>query len=368
MPYEVEGDCNLSPEFLFRVIGSPLGGEPYVPESEQVDPYFDLAFENRVGLLFLERCVDLGVVLSPRMRANYDRLVERRRKTEEVMVRLAEALDHVARGEWVLFKSIKPFPSTPNDTDWFPFDRRLHDKLCVHLLGSGFRLLEKAPLQTTLIDARGIGLTHRDKRGGIYYIDCYQIPATDYFVYLDPKKMRKHLTHRQVAGHQLPALASVAELAAIMFHNVFPEKTYTIESFYLLLHYLAEIDGEGQMEKFIGTIRENSMEHPASANLAVTAALHQRHFCMVPGVLGKLLEVFPSARSEGRNLEACAFRLPYDFSAGCFWRTFAEKLRDPVSLRSVFVQAFHMLSPIFFYDVMQTIWKRTRKGGIYKQM
>ncbi len=32
------------------------------------------------------------------------------------------------------------------------------------------------------------------------------------------------------------------------------------------------------------------------------------------------------------------------------------------------VQAAHMLNPLFFADVVQIIWRRTRKGGVYEQM
>lgn len=353
---------------VFSTIGSPLIGGGVLPETEAIDDCFDFAFENRIGLLFLQRCIDMGVSLSPTAKAHYDRLDERRQQTEAVMVRLSEILQKKIPDEWVLFKSVKPFPSTPNDTDWFPFDIKRHGELVDYLLSLGFTFLEKAPMQTTLIANEGVGIAHSDKRGGVYYIDCYQAPSADHFIYLDPGKMRRHFMYREVNGTPLPALAASGELTAILFHNIFPEKTYSIESFFLTLHYLAEIEKAGQLDDFVSTVKENFVERAVSANLAITAVLHNRYFGSVPPFLETLLATFPSAVEEGKLFEEMNCKLPYNFSNGCFWRTFWEKLRDPLSLRSAFVQALHMLNPIFFYDVVTIIWKRTRKGGIYKQM
>ena len=355
-------------ELLITTIGAPASNVRVRPTPEQVDELFDLAFENRVGLLFLERCRELGVALSPAARENHARLSERRDLTERMMIRLSDVLQDVARDRWVLFKSVKPFPSTPNDTDWFPFDRREHPALVRRLLESGFSFLERAPLQTTLIEDSGAGLVHSDKRGGIYYIDCYQAPSADYFIYLDPEKMRRHFTYREVQGHMLPALDACAELIAIMIHNVFPEKTFSMESWFLVLHYVAEIEEKGKIDDFVEAVRENFVERAVSANVALAVALHRHFFGNCPDTLSKLLDEFPLAVAEDRLLEQSGYLLPYNFSNRCFWGSFLEKLRDPVSLRSAGMQALHMLNPVFFADVMRIIWKRTRRGGIYRQM
>jgi len=361
-------NSRLPEQVLFEVLGSPFTDQRRSPTEKEADEYFDIAFENRVALWFLERCREEGVPLSEAAACNHAHLEERRIKTEAVVARLAKVLNEAAPGKWVLFKSIKPFPSTPNDTDWFPFSRKDHQRLVNHLLENGYVFLEKAPLQTTLIDEGGLGVTDSDKRGGVYYIDCYQIPGADYFVYLDPSKLKRHLVGKQVAGEVVPALDAAAELTAIVFHNVFPERTYSVESFYLILHYIYDLVRSGGVEDFSKTVRENHIERAVSANLSVTEALHKKHFNSVPAVLSQLLEEFPQERMEGSLVGSAGFGLPYNFSVACFWRTFLGKLRDPVSLRSAFVQLAHMLNPVFFADVMLLVWRRTRPGGVYKQM
>lgn len=53
----------------------------------------------------------------------------------------------------------------------------------------GFKWTETAP-QTTLIEEGGTGLTDTTKKCGVYYIDRYVAPPTDYFIYLGPRRMR----------------------------------------------------------------------------------------------------------------------------------------------------------------------------------
>ena len=355
---------------MFHVIGSPFVENPDItlPTKSEIDDLFEFSFENRVGLLFLQKCVDLGAELSLAGQENYRRLDQRRSDTEDVLVKLTKILDAIHKDNWALFKTVKPFPSTPNDTDWFPFDEEDHPKLCEHLLRSGFSFLEEAPLQTTLIDDSGVGAADSDKRGGVWYIDCYRAPGADYFKYLDPSKMKRHLIRTEVKGEMLPNLASPAELTAICYHNVFPERTYSVESFYLILHYLKDMYDRDLIDEFIRTVHENCVPRSVSANLAVTRALHRHHFGFVPKILDDLLVTFCKAVSEENTLAEDNYFLPYNFTNSCFWLCFAEKLKDPISFKSIFVQAFHMANPVFAWGVLKIIWKRTRRGAIYKQM
>lgn len=360
---------NNQQDMLFKVIGSPFFNKDKItlPTPEEVDDVFDFSFENRVALLFLQRYAELGGVLSDVGKHNLEKLQNRRRDTDAILVKVTDILNQKYSDEWVFFKTLKPFPSTPNDTDWFPFDVSKHKEMCQHMLDNGFTFLEEAPLQTTLIDDSGVGIADSDKRGGVWYIDCYKEPGADYFIYLDPKKMRKHLYYENVGDKNLPNLKAAAELSAICFHNVFPERTYSIETFYLVLHYLSVIESTDDKENFIATVKENHIERAVSANLAITQALHEEYFGCKAEFLGSVLDEFPEEINEGDNYRESG-NLPYNFSKSCFWRCFFQKLKDPISFRSLFVQFYHMLNPVFLWGVIKILKQRMSKGGTYKQM
>jgi len=356
-------------DMLFKVIGSPFVNNEDItlPTPEEVDELFDFSFENRVALLFLLTYVELGGKLTETGQHNLKKLQNRRIDTDAILIKVTDILDQKYAGEWVFFKTLKPFPSTPNDTDWFPFDVSKHGEMCQHLLDNGFTFLEQAPLQTTLIDDSGVGVADSDKRGGVWYIDCYREPGADYFIYLDPKKMRKHLYYEDVGDKKLPNLKASAELSAICFHNVFPERTYSIETFYLVLHYLNVIETTGDQANFIATVKENHIERAVSANLAITQSLHEEYFGSKAEFLESILNEFSEEIREGVNYSENGV-LPYNFSKLCFWRCFFQKLKDPISFRSLFVQFYHMLNPVFLWGVIKILKQRMSKGGTYKQM
>ena len=70
----------------------------------------------------------------------------------------------------------------------------------------------------------------------------------------------------------------------------------------------------------------------------------------------KLLKEFPQESGEKERFNQTQ-NLPYDFSKLCFWRCFFQKLKDPISFRSLFVQFYHMLNPVFFWGVVRILIK-----------
>lgn len=353
---------------IFQTVGWPIGTGQAVPSREDLEEITEFAFKSRVGLLFLDECLKRGVALGPKAIELHASLMERRRETDRVVAKLARRLDEAAPGEWTLFKSIKPFASTPNDTDWFPFDAKRHKALCEHLCapGGGFKWMETAPLQTTLIEEGGEGVVDTTKKGGVYYIDCYISPSTDYFVYLDPRRMRGMTEIADVAGYPVPVLQPHAELTAILFHNVFPEKSFTIESYYLVKCYLDLMEERGTLDEFVDVCREQKVEYASAVNLYLVQQIDRAQFHLVDMRITRLLEGLGRSKTivPGFN-PAGAF--PYEFPASVFWRAFLSKQRDRTSFVSTLNQFFHMLNPIFLADVIRIVWRRTVKGGVYEQ-
>lgn len=352
---------------LFRTIGSKPGTGDLIPTSDQLEEMTEYAFKSRIGLLFLDECLRKGVAMGPEAEELHQSLTARRLATDEVVVRLTKKLDEVARGEWVLFKSIKPFASTPNDTDWFPLDPARHQELCDHLQRDGdFKLLEVAPRQTTLIETGGVGITDTTKKGGVYYIDCYVYPSTDYFIYLDPRMLRAHVRETQVNGHPIPILSPHAELAAIMFHNVFPERSFTPESYYLIKDYLDQIESSESLQAFVDVCREQKVEYAAATNLALTRDIDRELFGKEDPRIVSLMRLLGHA-----DLSISGFhpggKYPYQVPNKNFWWAFVSKQRDRTSRRSTYVQLAHMLNPVFLIDVLKVIWRRSVKGGVYEQ-
>ena len=116
-------------QILFRTIGSPPGTGDMTPSSDQLEAMTEYAFKSRSACSSwtsaCERESSWGRRLATPPVTDSTTTGDRRGRCAA-----GEAsLDEVAEGEWVLFKSIKPFAATPNDTDWFPFDPARHEEL-----------------------------------------------------------------------------------------------------------------------------------------------------------------------------------------------------------------------------------------------
>ena len=92
-------------------------------------------------------------------------------------------------------------------------------------------------MQITICDPNGKGKTGKGKKGGTYYIDLYSEISTDYFSYLNKRKLIDHITTINLDGTYVKTLTKEIELSIIMFHNVFPERTFQLEHFYIPLYY-----------------------------------------------------------------------------------------------------------------------------------
>jgi hypothetical protein len=364
----VKKQTESATELILRALVDPEWAKSLEDLSASaVDNAADAAFRGRVGLPFLECCERDGVELGPHSRDLLVALRQRRRATDDVMATLAELLDQVAPGRWAFFKSIKPFSTTPNDTDWILFDQERHAEVCDYLIDSGeFSLLERAPLQTTLIHRSGMGIADSNKTGGVFYIDCYKLPATDYFVYLDPKVLAEFVESFELNGRTVPTLSAAAELCALSFHNVFPERSFSIEAYLATRSYFRQIADTGAADELAEVARRLHVELALAIHLKLTCSIEQALFGSAPRDLLDFLSQLPVEIPAMSHFDPLG-NYPYAIPNRLFWRTFVDKLQDPVARRSLRTQALHMLNPVFLIDMLGVLYRRTRGDGLYTQ-
>ena len=233
------------------------------------------------------------------------------------------------------------------------------------LLREGYLFHEWAPMQRTIVDPRGVGHIGVGKKGGTYYVDFYREVATDYFAYLNKHRLRPFLVDGVVRGVPVKLLRAEPELAIILFHSVFPERTYQLEHFFLALHHIAQ-DGFDR-ELFVEFARANGMTRALGESLAITHELHMEAFGGDAPALTECRTRLARPTREGSRFVRGGFITPHMFSVDTFFASFAEKLKDPYSLRSLGVQALRMLDPRFFVDVMGSLRARLGEKGVYHQ-
>ena len=352
-----------STDILINICGSPFVEEQNhsFSDSELLKAY-EVAFPDRVALLYLTKHRKDG--WDARLEDKYQALHQRRLMTIKVVASLAETMNSFYSENYVIFKSVKPYPATPNDTDvLFLGEKKQYEKAYRFLLNQGYKFHEWAPQQRTLYDPRGEGKIGQGKKGGTYYIDFYEEISTDYYAYLNKKALIPYIIKQEINGIPVNLLRPEPELAIVLFHNVFPERTYQLEHFYLPLYYLS--NPEFDKELFISFVRRQNLEEAVKVNLTFCSYLHQKYFNFVPEPITYLLNQLGTSNKELQRFIEHGAKTPYMFSPRQFFKTFFHKSLDSYALKSLFIQSFKMLNPIFLLDVMKSLKNRLSQEGTY---
>ncbi len=349
---------------LIQIIGTPFAKplDNLDLSDEHLKKLFKLSFENRVELLFLEALSRLEKIKG--FEEQYKKLRERHEMTLSVISKAGTLLGN-SNVPYVVFKSIKPYPATPNDTDILCLGNKGDYKRGLDtFLRNGYKEHGIAPLQINIYDPRGEGKIGPGKKGGTYYIDFYQDIVTDYFVYVNKMKLIPFVREQKVDGVEIKVLAPEPELAIVMYHNVFPEKTFHLEHFYLPLYRFS--DPSFDINRFSRFVEENQLKVAVRANLSLIEVLHKTAFGTVPTPVSVLLEQWGREKAETREINRNGINVPYYFTPALFWKAFLSKLLDRRSIRSVFNQGLHMLNPKFFANVIKIVLRRTLGYERYK--
>ena len=314
-----------------------------------------------IGLLYLLKLKKLERL--DKLISEYEKLDFRARETMVTAARAGKILNDAAI-DYVIFKTIRPYPATPNDVDIVCLDGKSGYKQAIQsFYDAGYFTFDKfAPLQVQFSDPRGKGVATWDKKGGTFYVDLYRMPGADYFVYLDPRKLREQIVLTNLGGCEVKILRPEVELASILMHSVFPESTFPIEIFYTISYCLSHFDTE-QIDRFIGFADNNCLNFPVRICLSLASFIHAEAFGYTPPVMTQITEeVGGEYQREISSFYANDMKAPYKYLAASFFLTFLNKLRDPTSLKSLGVQGFHMLNPVFMKDALSSLYKKVTAG------
>jgi hypothetical protein len=284
--------------------------------------------------------------------------------TLKVLLDLANNLNVWDQTGYSIFKSIKPYPAIPNDTDVIIFGgKKKFESALAYLYKCGYIFHEWAPMQTTLYDPRGKGKIGKGKKGGTYYIDVYSEISTDYFLYINKKSLFPYIESLKLNGTIIRNVRKEVELAIILFHNVFPERTFQLEHFYMPLYFLK--DSNFNINILIKFAEEQKLAYAIAANLTIVEYIHNKVFGFAPEKISQLLDKWRRNEFELDRFKKMGEETPYMFSPITFWMTFLHKIKDNAALKSLFVQGLHMLNPVFFIDVIKSLKNRFSEKGTY---
>jgi hypothetical protein len=191
----------------------------------------------------------------------------------------------------------------------------------------------------------------------------YEEISTDYFAYLNKKKLIPYIEEKKIDKVSVNLLRPEPELAIILFHSVFPERTYQMEHFYLLLYYVKKDDFD--LKLFVDFSKSNKLDYAISTQITLLRYWHKKAFGFIPEKIDTLSRSLTTRRSEMLRFQKGKEVTPYMFSFNTFLFTFISKNQDLYSIKSLIFQFFKMLNPVFFIDVVKSLKLRLSKEGAY---
>jgi len=323
---------------------------------------YDYAVKNKIGLLYLKTIKDQGKLEDFRFVSKYKAECEKHNEQLITLNRIAKFLNSLNM-DYAIFKSIMPYPATPNDIDILCFGSDDEYKKVVNILfQNGYEKPEggSGPFVIMVHDTRN-GAHPDPHEKDVYDIDLYREVAITHIVYLDKRKLVKHVTEMNILNEKVKVLRPEAELVASITHSIIPEQLCTLFIYYATLYYFEKMNSEG-IEQLINIAKENNVTFPIRAHCSLVGELHQAVHGFVPEKINRVLAKLGNETTERNTLLKNNFKMPHHYNWFTVIRTLLELAKGEEFRKSVIVQAINMLNPRFGkYVFDQLIWRRERE-------
>jgi len=352
----------MNPTFkLLRTIDSPFKLVGELLERKQALELYDYAVKNKIGLFYLKAIKDQGKLEEFGLESEYRKEHAKHSKQLITVRRIAKFLNSM-NVNYAVFKSILPYPATPNDVDiLYLGSSEEYKKVVETLLKNGYISPRdgSGPHVVMLHDRRA--RDHDSLHGkDVYDIDLYNEVAISHVVYLDKGKLAEYVTDTYALGGRVKVLKPEVELLASIVHSVIPEQLFTLFVHYATLYYLEKM-GPKEIRYFVDIAEDSNVVTPIRAHLSMVAALNLVSQGFVPDKIEEILAKLGEETREKRILIKNNFKAPHRYSWSILIRTLLEMMKGKEFQKSIAMQMVHMLKPKFAnYVVGQLAWRRNR--------
>ena len=350
---------------LLRVIGSPFVSERELPNGkEEALEQYNYATKNKIGLAYLESLKSRGKLEEFELKPEYEE--EQKKHNEQVVttIRISELFNSFGVN-YAIFKSIMPFPATPNDVDIIHFGSdEEYGKAAETMLRSDYIEVEgQADAEQRMFhDSRDGELSPHPNKKDVYDVDVYHKISASYVLYLDKRKLEKYVSEISISNNRLKVLKPEAELVTIIIHSIIPEMLCTLFVYYATIHYMDKMNSK-DIRSFIDVAKENKVLFSVKAHCSLIAELHNAAHGFVPEKIEKILSELGEVAREKKILLDNGFRMPHKYSLFTIAGILIGKSRETTFGRSLIKQMLYMLiSPrLSKWVISEIIWRRRRE-------
>ena len=349
---------------LLRVIGSPFISERELPkDKDEALELYNHATKNKIGLLYLEALKDQEKLEEFELKSKYGE-EHKKHDTQSITASRISELFNFSGVNYAIFKSIMPFPATPNDVDIIHFgsDDEFERATEIMLQSDYMEVKGQADAEQRMFhDARVC--EHLDSHTkDVYDVDLYQKVSASYVLYLDKRKLEKYISELNISNNKLKVLRPEAELVTIIIHSIIPEMLCTLFVYYATLYHFAIMTSE-EINRFFNIAKENNVTFPVTTHCSLVAGLHKAAHGFVPEKIEEVLTELGDETTERRVLLKNNLKTPHKYSLSAVIRTLLEKMKERAFRQSVVKQMMYMLiNPrLVKWVIYNILWRRRRE-------
>jgi len=216
---------------LLREIGMPGKIPKKANEKERPVPTAELlrlAELNKISFLYLSNLEDMPPIEAQnRTPDTLDRLSIRNKVLIQTIQEVASIFDK-EKIRYCVFKTIKPFPTTPSDVDILIAKKDFGFAQSI-LSSSGYNLAAKDEYSATM-------------HGKSMIVDLQTQPSVSNLPYLPAEMILQNSVARNIQGVDVFSPSDEAELLTIACHSLYKEQLFTLNDYYSIVLLSERID------------------------------------------------------------------------------------------------------------------------------
>lgn len=317
---------NKTPGYLtlLHVIGVPgkIEGSRDIDYNDRLLPgdLFKLAELNKIGLLYLS-AVDKTNKKNEQLSENYKNLTERNQLLLDVIKEVGSTFNEKTIA-YSIFKTIKPFPTTPSDVDVLV--NKQHFAQARSLLSStGFTISAQDAFSCTM------------QRGTII-VDLQLQPSVANLPYLPYQLIMGNTRMKNIQGVDVCTPSDEAELLIIACHSIFKEQLFTLNDYYSTVLLAERVD----IDNLLALARDTKTLKALEIVIRLSAKITESAF----GSEFRIVEIKKALQSSFLPPEIG--KLPLRLSFFLVIRLlFARALGDPDMRKMLIPSMIRMVSP-----------------------
>lgn len=389
---DVDSDLISNPTIkLLRTIDSPFQRTIKLSEEDNESfELYDCAIKNKITLLYLQSLKNQGTL--NKLNSKYEEEHIHYLKFRKGVGKVSEVLN-AANIEYMIFKTIKPFPTIHGDADIMVLGSDgMYKKAIEILLKAGY-----IPQLSDLIDVKtltceeeykkAVEILFRPTHGGGKYglkhisptgtdfidqecnigIDLQKDMALSHVIYMDKYKFRGLITEtRLLDGIKTNIPTPELDLAIVIAHSL-AEQLFLLGEFYTFLYRLSEMREE-QINNFIKILKENMLTMAAKSFVTVASVLCNKAYGELPEKIERLQIELGYDELEASMLIKNNFKIPHRYGGRTLINIFSEKMKEKRFRKSVGVQMIKMLNPKLMRLVVKSLIEMRMREYYLKQI